>query len=226
MLESESWVKRVNKLQEVLTMQLDSSSSWNHFCLSMDVKLTEEIRSLSSLVSTRISYTWWLNSSSDSTQLFLDKFFTRRLFINSTTLHSRSSQLCGSPYLTSNTREIDQISQTEWKNTIRHMTRLKETTSSSWEIQPFTKSEWLTPASIQNFSVNGVHMLLFMLCGCITSISTHWICSHSDGIVHLIHTVTNSACSLADMLCLEYVSLFPIKLSSTDITFINHTESH
>jgi len=65
----------------------------------MDVKLTEEIRSLSSLVSTRISYTWWLNSSSDSTQLFLDKFFTRRLFINSTTLHSRSSQLCGSPYL-------------------------------------------------------------------------------------------------------------------------------
>lgn len=173
MLESESLVKRVNKLLEVLTMQLDSSSSWSHFCSSMDVKLTEEIRSLSSSVSTRISYTWWLNSSSDSTQLFLDKFFMRRLFINSTTLHSRSSQLCGSPYLTSNTREIDQSSQIEWKNTIRHMTRLKETTSSSWEIQLCIKSEWLTPASIQSFSFSGVCMLLFMLSGYTTSISIH-----------------------------------------------------
>ena len=106
MLALEFLEKKDNKLLEVLTMPLDNSCFWNHWCLFMEEKLIEGIQFWFCIVYIKIFYMLLCSTSLEYGQVSVDKLFMIHLCISFIIFFMHLRRLCTIHFLISNIKKI------------------------------------------------------------------------------------------------------------------------
>jgi len=153
------WVKKANRLPEVLTTQLVNLNIWSLFFSSMDVRPTEEIHIWFFTLSTKISCMWSLSSTWDSPLHSVDRHSMINLSISSITSLWLPCQSCG--------MQLSTLSMKEEEKELN----LKMDRNNSWEIQSYSQLVLIESASPCWYS-SSIFYMLYGIHGFVTSSAT------------------------------------------------------